>query len=78
MAQREIQTKTGENVSLSEILVEDDSGQVWVKGWRNLSRLLDACALGEIISITGVTAKDGFEGGMELTVTAFSSITKKN
>jgi replication factor A1 len=75
---REIQTKAGDNVALSEILVEDDSGQIWVKAWRNNARLLDRCELGQIISITGVTAKKGFEDKMELTLTAFSSITKKN
>lgn len=32
---REIQTKSGESVLLSEMFVEDDTGQIWVKGWRN-------------------------------------------
>ena len=31
---RELQTKNGENIMLSEMFVEDDSGQIWVKGWR--------------------------------------------
>ena len=32
---REVQTKTGESIALSEMFVEDDTGQIWVKGWRN-------------------------------------------
>lgn len=75
---REIQTKSGESILLSEMFVEDDTGQIWVKGWRNQARLVDKCELGEIISITGVNAKAGLEGRIELTLTAFSKITKKN
>jgi len=75
---REIQTKSGESILLSEMFVEDDTGQIWVKGWRNQARLVDKCELGEIISITGVNAKAGLEGRIELSLTAFSKITKKN
>ncbi|MFQ5497244.1 MAG: single-stranded DNA-binding protein [Nitrosopumilus sp.] len=75
---REVQTKTGESISLSEVFVEDDTGQIWVKGWRNQARLIDKCELGEIVSITGLNAKAGLEGRIELFVTPFSKITKKN
>ncbi|MEK6957128.1 MAG: single-stranded DNA-binding protein [Thermoproteota archaeon] len=75
---RQVQTKSGETISLSEMFVEDDSGQIWVKGWRNLARLIDKCSLGEIVSITGVNAKSGLEGRIELFLTQFSSIKKKN
>ena len=75
---REIQTKSGESIALSEMFVEDDTGQIWVKGWRNLSRIIDKCELGEIISITGLNAKPGLEGRIELFITPFSKIIKKN
>jgi len=75
---REVQTKTGESILLSEMFVEDDTGQIWVKGWRNQSRLIDKCELGEIISITGLKAKAGLEGRIELFLTTFSKIIKKN
>jgi replication factor A1 len=75
---REIQTKTGDMVSLSEIFVEDDTGQIWIKGWRNQARLIDKCSIGEIISVTGVAAKSGLEGRTELFLTSYSTITKKN
>ena len=75
---REVQTKMGESVSLSEMFVEDDTGQIWIKGWRNQARLIDKCEIGEIISVTGLNAKSGLEGRIELFLTPFSKITKKN
>jgi replication factor A1 len=75
---REVQTKSGESIALSEMFVEDDTGQIWVKGWRNQARIIDKCELGEIVSITGLNAKAGLEGRIELFVTAVSKITKKN
>jgi len=75
---RDVQTKSGESIALSEMFVEDDTGQIWVKGWRNQARIIDKCELGEIVSITGLNAKAGLEGRIELFLTAFSKITKKN
>ena len=75
---REVQTKTGETILLSEMFVEDDSGQIWIKGWRNQAILLDGLSGGEIISVTAVNAKAGLEGRTELFLTPFSAIVKKN
>lgn len=75
---RDIQTKRGDTVSLSEMLVEDDSSQIWVKGWRNEARLIDKCTIGEVISITGLNAKAGFDGKTEVTLSPFSKITLKS
>jgi len=75
---REVQTKKGESVLLSEMFVEDDSGQIWIKGWRKQARFIDKCSIGEIISVTGVNAKSGLEGRVELILTPFSIISKKN
>ena len=74
---REIQTKTGDLVALSEMFVEDDTGQIWVKGWRDQSRIIDKFSIGEIVSISGVNAKAGLEGRIELFLTPYSSINKK-
>ena len=75
---REVQTKTGEMILLSEMFVEDGSGQIWLKGWRNQAILLDGHSVGEIISVTAVNAKAGLEGRTELFLTPFSSVVKKN
>ena len=60
------------------MFVEDDSEQIWIKGWRNQARLIDNCSIGEIISVTGVNAKSGLEGRIELILSPFSIISKKN
>ncbi len=75
---REIQTKNGEQITLSEMFVEDDSGQIWIKGWRQQADLLDNYSLGEIISVLGVNAKAGLEGKIELFLKQYSKIEKKN
>lgn len=75
---REIQTKRGETVSLSEMFIEDETGQIWLKGWRNQARILDPFSQGEIITVIGVTAKAGLENRTELFLTPFSHIIKKN
>ena len=75
---REVQTKTGESIALGEMFVEDDSGQMWIKGWRNQARVIDNCSLGEIISVTDLNAKAGLEGRIELFLSPFSKIIKKN
>ena len=75
---REVQTKTGETIMLAEMFVEDDSGQIWIKGWRNQAVLLDGFSVGEVISVTPVNAKAGLEGRTELFLTRFSTVTKKN
>jgi len=75
---REIQTKTGELIALSEMYVEDDTGPIFVKGWRDQATLLDKFSIGEVVSIAGLTAKTGLENKIELFLTAFSSINKKN
>jgi ssDNA-binding replication factor A large subunit len=75
---REVQTKTGESISLCETFIEDDTGQVWLKGWRSQARLLEQFTQGEIISVTGVTAKPGLEGRTEIFLTAYSVVTRKS
>ena len=75
---REIQTKTGEMVLLSETFIEDDTGQIWLKGWRSQARLLEQFTQGEIITVTAVNAKSGLEGRIELFLSPYSVITRKN
>ena len=75
---REVQTKTGETIMLAEMFVEDASGQIWIKGWRNQAIILDGFSVGEVISVTPVNAKAGLEGRTELFLTRFSTVTKKN
>ena len=75
---KDIQTKSGENIQLSEMFVEDDSGQVWIKGWRQQADLMDSYTLGDIITILGVNARPGLEGKLDLVLTPYSKKIKKN
>ena len=75
---REIQTKAGETILLSETFIEDDTGQIWLKGWRSQARLLEQFTQGEIITVTAVNAKAGLENRTELFLSAYSVITRKN
>ncbi|MDC0857007.1 single-stranded DNA-binding protein [Candidatus Nitrosopelagicus sp.] len=75
---KDIQTKNGDNIQLSEMFVEDYSGQVWIKGWRQQADLMDSFTLGDIITILGVNARPGLEGKLDLVLTAYSKIIKKN
>ena len=58
--------------------VEDDTRPIFVKGWRDQARLLDKFSIGEVISVTGLTAKTGLDNKIELFLTIFSSINRKN
>ncbi|MDC0170179.1 single-stranded DNA-binding protein [Candidatus Nitrosopelagicus sp.] len=75
---KDIQTKNGDNIQLCEMFVEDDSGQVWIKGWRQQADLMDSFTLGDIITILGVNARPGLEGKLDLVLTPYSKIIKKN
>ena len=75
---KDIQTKNGDNVQLSEMFVEDDSGQGWIKGWRQQAELMDNLTLGDIITIIGVNARPGLEGKLDLVLSPYSKIIKKN
>ena len=75
---REVQTKSGESISLSQVFVGDDSAEIWLKGWREQADLIDKCTLGERFSVTGINAKSGLEGKIELFLTTFSKIKQKN
>jgi replication factor A1 len=59
------------------MFVEDTTGQIWIKGWRNQAKLLDGLSRGEVISVTSVNAKAGLEGRTELFLTPSSTVNKK-
>ena len=74
-AVRDIQTKSGETIQLLEIYACDDTGEVWIKGWRNQAKMSDRCQKGSVVSVTGVNARHGMEGRVDLVLTAYSTIT---
>ena len=73
-----VRTKIGEVVEMASMLIEDDSGNIWVKGWRNQTKFIGMCLIGDIISIINVDAKESIDGKAELLLNRFSTIIKKN
>ena len=72
---RDIQTKSGETIQLLEIYACDDTGEAWIKGWRSQARLSENCQKGSVVSVTGVNARHGMEGRVDLVLTAYSTIS---
>ena len=72
----EVNTKTGEVVSVSDTIVGDDTGEIRLVGWREQSSLLSQLNVGERIKIIGAVANIGREGKFEISLKSFSSIEK--
>ena len=74
---REISTKSEENIQLGEMFVEDDTCQIWVKGWRNLASLLTPYETGQIVSIIGVEGRAALDGQTELVLMSYTMVEPK-
>ena len=72
---RDIQTRDGNSIQLLEMHVGDDTDQMWIKGWRNQSRLAGSYRAGDRLSITAVNARQGLEGRIDLVLTAYSTMS---
>ncbi|MEO9320220.1 MAG: hypothetical protein ABI361_06070 [Nitrososphaera sp.] len=70
----EVGTKSGETVSVTSVLVGDDTGEIRLVGWRAQSPSLAKLAVGERIKLVGTTTGLGREGKPELTFRPYSSI----
>lgn len=75
---RDIQTRAGDTISLVEMYVEDSTGPIWVKGWREQSDILAKCQPGEIYEITGLNARAGMEGRIDLMLSPYSSLVRQD
>ena len=72
----EVNTKTGETIPLTSTLLGDDTGEIKLVGWRNQSSAVNKLSVGDRIRVAGVTAGMGRESKAELTLKAYSSITR--
>jgi ssDNA-binding replication factor A large subunit len=72
----DVNTKAGETVSVTSTLIGDDTGEIRLVGWRNLSSIINRLAVGDRINVVGVTANAGREGKTELTFRPYSSIQR--
>ena len=72
----DVNTKAGETVPVTSTLIGDDTGEIRLVGWRNLSSIINRLAVGDRINVVGVTANAGREGKTELTFRPYSSIQR--
>jgi ssDNA-binding replication factor A large subunit len=72
----DVNTKTGETVSVTSTLLGDDTGEVRLTGWRKQSASVSKLNVGDRIRLAGVTAGAGREGKVELTLRPYSSVTR--
>jgi ssDNA-binding replication factor A large subunit len=72
----DVNTKSGEIVSVADTIVGDDTGEIRLVGWRESSGLVIDLKIGERVRILGVNAASGKEGNIELSLKPYSNIIK--
>jgi hypothetical protein len=70
-----ITTKSGEDVTVSETLIGDDTGEIRLTGWREQSSKISKINVGDRIKVIGAVAgMGGKENRLEITLKAFTEI----
>jgi replication factor A1 len=69
-----ITTKSGEDVSVSETLIGDDTGEIRLTGWRDQSSKIAKLNVGDRVKILGAVAGMGRENRIEVTLKPFTEI----
>ena len=70
----DVNTKSGETVTVTSTLLGDDTGEIRLVGWRTQSNVVNRLAVGDRVRVIGATAGAGREGKPELTMRTYSSI----
>jgi len=70
----EVNTKSGELITVADTIVGDDTGEIRLVGWRENSSLISELKIGERIKILAVVAVNGREGNVELSLKPYSEI----
>jgi hypothetical protein len=69
-----ITTKSGEEVSVSETLIGDDTAEIRLTGWRDQSSKIAKLNVGDRVKILGAVAGMGRENRIEVTIKPFTEI----
>ena len=69
-----ITTKSGEDISVSETLIGDDTGEIRLTGWRDQSSKIEKLNVGDRVKILGAVAGMGRENRIEVTLKPFTEI----
>jgi replication factor A1 len=71
-----VTTRNGENISLAETMLGDDTAEITLLGWRGLSNLVTDLKVGERIKIRGVVTNTNRDGKLQISLKPYSSIHK--
>ena len=69
-----ITTKSGEDITVSETLIGDDTGEIRLTGWRDQSSKIAKLNVGDRVKIVGAVAGMGRENRIEVTLKPFTEI----
>jgi hypothetical protein len=70
-----ITTKSGEDITVTETLIGDDTGEIRLTGWREQSSKISKLNVGDRIKIVGAVAgRGGKENKLEITLKGFTEI----
>jgi len=73
---QEILTKSGETVEKREVIVGDETKEIKIVAWRDLSDILDGITPGQRLKLIGVVSSKGLGGVPELQVKSYTQIEK--
>ena len=69
-----ITTKSGEDITVSETLIGDDTGEIRLTGWREQSSKIAKLNVGDRVKVIGAVAGMGRENRIEVTLKPFTEI----
>jgi len=73
---QEIQMKDGSTVKYAETMLGDDTGEIRLVGWREMSGIVEKLGIGQRVKVYGVMAYTGRDGNTELRLKPYSNIIK--
>ena len=73
---QEITTKNGEIVAKQDVIVGDETGEIKIVAWRDLSDILSDITPGQRLRLIGVIPSKGLGGAPEIQVKSYSQIEK--
>jgi replication factor A1 len=71
-----VTTRNGENISLAETMLGDDTAEITLLGWRDLSGLITDLKVGERMKIRGVVTSTDRDGKLQVSLKPYSSILR--
>jgi len=73
---REIETKEGRKTRVSNIRVEDGTGRIRVALWDNHAQVVESLRMGDAIRLTGIRARESYDGQLEASTVFLTQIEK--